>query len=86
MHFRIARNLGKPILVVAALCAAAMSVKAQQQQTAPSLEEQAKALSSKPTPQTPDGHPNLSGRCDQISAMLGLRFVRARQPTRPGVR
>jgi hypothetical protein len=62
MHFRIARNLGKPILVVATLCAAAMSVKAQQQQqTAPSLEEQAKALSSKPTPQTPDDHPDLSG-------------------------
>src|ERR1700728_3459524 len=62
MQLRVVCNLGKPILV-AALCVAAMSMKAQQQQqSAPSLEEQAKALSSKPTPQTPDGHPDMNGR------------------------
>jgi hypothetical protein len=62
MQFRIARNFGRAILV-AALSAASMSMKAQQQQqTAPSLEEQAKTLSSKPTPQTLDSHPDLNGR------------------------
>jgi hypothetical protein len=66
MHFQITRNLAGPILVVA-LCATTMSMKAQQQQTAPSVAEQAKVLSSKPTPQTPDGHPDLNGRWIEIS-------------------
>lgn len=62
MQFRV----GKAILV-AALSAAAISAQArQQQEAAPSLQEQAKSLSSKPTPQTLDGHPDLNGRWTEL--------------------
>ena len=57
----LASSVTRVALVVAIVCIPALRVSAQDLPEAKPLDDM-KALAAKPTPKTPDGHPDLNGR------------------------